>query len=350
MIVKNEESVLARCLSSVQQAVDEIIIVDTGSTDRTKEIAASFDAKVYDFAWINHFADARNYSFDQATSSYIMWLDADDVIQPADLERLLQLKQMPDFNYDTVTMKYHLSFDDNGNPTYSYRRNRLVKRSNNFRWIGAVHEYLAVGGASFSSEIAVTHRKERHASDRNLKIYLERHEAGEHFSPRDQFYFANELRDHHRYEESIKWYDIFLDGKEGWVEDNVAACSRKAHSYEALGKRDLAIIHLLRTLQYIQPRPDFCCQIGALFVNDNKFHQAIYWYEQALLTSQYTSDMSFHNPATATWLPHLQLTVCHDRLGNLPKAVEHHRHAMAINPNHPSMKYNENYYKGLGLL
>lgn len=350
MIVKNEESVLARCLSSVQKAVDEIIIVDTGSTDRTKEIAASFNAKVYDFAWINHFGDARNYSFDQATSSYIMWLDADDVIQPADLERLLQLKEMPDFNYDTVTMKYHLSFDDNGNPTYSYRRNRLVKRSNNFRWIGAVHEYLAVGGASFSSEIAVTHRKERHASDRNLNIYLERHEAGEDFSPRDQFYFANELRDHHRYEESIKWYDTFLDGNGGWVEDNVAACSRKAHCYEALGKRDLAIIHLLRTLQYIPPRPDFCCQLGALFVNDNKFHQAIYWYEQALLTSQYTSDMSFHNPATATWLPHLQLTLCYDRLGNLQKAVEHHRFAMAINPNHPSMKYNENYYKGIGLL
>lgn len=213
MIVKNEEDVIARCLNSVKEAIDEIIIVDTGSTDRTKEIATSLGAKVYDFEWINHFAAARNFSFQQATSDYIMWLDADDVLMPEDLARLLELKQREPFNYDTVTMKYNLAFDENGKPTYSYRRNRLVKRSMNFEWIGPVHEYLSVYGSSFHSDIAVTHRKERHASNRNLDIYLARLEQGEEFTPRDQFYFANELRDHARYEEAIQWYDLFLEGK-----------------------------------------------------------------------------------------------------------------------------------------
>lgn len=350
MIVKNEEDVIERCLNSVKDAVDEMIIVDTGSTDKTKQLATALGAKVYNFEWINHFAAARNYSFQQATSDYILWLDADDVLQPEDLQRLIELKSRANFNYDTVTMKYHLSFDENGNPTYSYRRNRLVKRSKHFQWIGPVHEYLSVYGASFHSDIAVTHQKIRYATDRNLNIYLARREQGEEFTPRDQFYFANELRDHARYEEAIQWYDTFLNGKQGWVEDNIAACSRRSQCYAELQKTELAVRSLLQTLEYTPPRPDFCCQLGGLFVDLKRFPEAIYWYSQALSTVQYNSDMSFHNPATATWLPHLQLTVCYDRLGNYAKAVEHHKQAKAINSKHPSVLYNDKYYRGKGLL
>ena len=84
MIVKNEEEVLADCLSSVQDIVDEMIIVDTGSTDQTKEIAHSFSAKVLDFEWVQHFAKARNFAFSHATKEYVLWLDADDVLLEED--------------------------------------------------------------------------------------------------------------------------------------------------------------------------------------------------------------------------------------------------------------------------
>lgn len=63
MIVKNEEDILARCLDSLKGLMDEIIIVDTGSTDRTKEIAANYTDKIYDFSWCDDFAAARNFSF-----------------------------------------------------------------------------------------------------------------------------------------------------------------------------------------------------------------------------------------------------------------------------------------------
>ena len=67
MIVKNEEKVLARCLDSIADLMDEIIIVDTGSSDNTKEIAKKYTDKIYDFAWIDDFSAARNYSFSKAT-------------------------------------------------------------------------------------------------------------------------------------------------------------------------------------------------------------------------------------------------------------------------------------------
>ena len=81
MIVRNEEKVLGRCLACVQGFADEIIIVDTGSTDRTKEIAFSFTDKVYDFKWKDDFAAARNFAFSKGTGDYLFWLDADDVVR-----------------------------------------------------------------------------------------------------------------------------------------------------------------------------------------------------------------------------------------------------------------------------
>ena len=71
MIVKNEEKLLARCLDSIADLMDEMIIVDTGSTDRTKEIAARYTDKIYDFSWIGDFAAARNFAFSKASMEYI---------------------------------------------------------------------------------------------------------------------------------------------------------------------------------------------------------------------------------------------------------------------------------------
>jgi O-antigen biosynthesis protein len=84
MIVKNEEDNLAKCLLSVKALVDEIIVVDTGSTDRTKAIAKKYGAKAYDFVWTGNFGEARNYSLLQASCDWILILDADEVISSSD--------------------------------------------------------------------------------------------------------------------------------------------------------------------------------------------------------------------------------------------------------------------------
>ncbi len=93
MIVKNEEDVLRRCLQSAVDFVDEIIIVDTGSADSTKEIAKEFTDKVYDFEWVNDFSAARNEAFSKATMDYQMWLDADDVVPEVSAKKILELSK-----------------------------------------------------------------------------------------------------------------------------------------------------------------------------------------------------------------------------------------------------------------
>lgn len=112
MIVKNEEDVIGRCLKCVKDVVDEIIIVDTGSTDSTIEIAKKYTNQIYHFDWVDDFAKARNYAFSKATKDYIMWLDADDIIFEKDLTKLKQLKNTLDTTVDMVMMKYNVAFED----------------------------------------------------------------------------------------------------------------------------------------------------------------------------------------------------------------------------------------------
>ena len=83
----------AENVNKCEQIADEIIIVDTGSTDNTKKIASKFTNKIYDFRWCYDFSKARNFSFSKATKDYIMWLDADDVILQEDIEKVLNLKK-----------------------------------------------------------------------------------------------------------------------------------------------------------------------------------------------------------------------------------------------------------------
>ena len=126
MIVKNEEETLTRCLNSVYDLVDEIIIVDTGSSDRTVEIAARFTEKIYRYPWNDDFAAARNESFSKASMDYCMWLDADDILEPAEREKFLLLKQSLPPDTDMVMMKYHTSFDETGKPAFTYDRERWI--------------------------------------------------------------------------------------------------------------------------------------------------------------------------------------------------------------------------------
>ena len=109
MIVKNEELNLAKCLMSVKPVADEIIVVDTGSTDKTKAIASALGAKVFDFPWTNDFSEARNYSLSKASGDWILVLDADEMVSPLDhdkLKKLINRKAEKRVAYTMVTRNY----------------------------------------------------------------------------------------------------------------------------------------------------------------------------------------------------------------------------------------------------
>lgn len=348
MIVKNEEEVLEQCLNSVIKACDEIVIVDTGSTDLTKEIARKFTNNIFDYEWIDDFAAARNFAFSKATKDYIFWLDADDILRKEDAKKLLELKSNLPQNIDVVSMYYILDFDPHGNPSFIFRRNRLVKRTNHFRWVGPVHEYLEVGGNIFPADIAVIHKKgekniQPQAVGRNLRIYENRLKKGEEFTPRDLYYYANELMDHGLNKKAIIYYQKFLDTKQGWVEDNICACKNMANVYKALENDEKRMEALLKSLSYDIPRPEICCNLGDIFKENKDYQTAVFWYNTAYQFNKETN--GFQNIAYSTWYPHLQLCTCHWELGNVTKSIEHNNSAKKYRPDDPSVKFNEEFFK-----
>jgi tetratricopeptide (TPR) repeat protein len=274
---------------------------------------------------------------------YILWLDADDVFTEKDYEEFKQLKASLAASVDSVAMKYNLAFDEYGNVTFSLRRNRLVKRSNGFRWIGAVHEYLEVWGNIVNSDIAVTHRSLHHDSDRNLNIYEKRLAEGEHFTPRDLYYFANELSDHQRFEQAIEFYEKFLATGQGWIEDVISTCGKLADCYHRLGNKDKVLESTLRTLQYDAPRAEYCCRLGFYFLSESKLEPAIYWYETALQRKPDAAGWGFQKPDYWTFIPHLQLCVCYDRKGDYKAANAHNERARSYRPEDARVMHNKRY-------
>ncbi|WP_223701154.1 glycosyltransferase [Sutcliffiella deserti] len=343
MIVKDEEAVLARCLECIKDIVDEIIIVDTGSSDRTREISQSFTSKVYDFEWINDFAAARNFAFSKATKDYIFWLDADDVMEKKDQQSFLKLKATIPPEVDSVLMNYHIHFDNAGNPTFSTMRNRLVKRSCQFQWEGEVHEYLKVHGVVAQSNTVIYHKKEKSSAGRNLKIYEEKRKQGDPFSSRDRFYYANELLGNHYYEEAIKEYDIFLKEKTGWVEDHIAACIQKSICHYHLQQPIEQISALCDSFLYDVPRSEVCCRIGEVFLNQlDDPDKAIFWYTFSLnLPAPPALRGLYNEPHTRTWLPHIQLAAAYEKKNDLEKALHHTNFALEINPDNVNIQQNK---------
>ena len=180
MIVKNEEKVLARCMDSLKGLYEELIIVDTGSTDSTKEIAAGYTDKIYDFTWTGSFADARNFSFSKATMEYIYTADADEILNEENRQKFLKLKQCLLPGIDIVQMIYtnQLEF----NTTYNYDeelRPKLYKRLRTFEWVEPLHEQVRLEPVVYDSEIKIIHAPENNHSKRDFSCYKKLIESGE---------------------------------------------------------------------------------------------------------------------------------------------------------------------------
>jgi len=230
IIVKNEESCLAKCLESVKD-FDEIIIVDTGSTDKTKEIAKKYTDKIYDFEWCDDFSKARNFALEHCTGDWILSIDADEELVT------------PPTNFDGNVMSVTLS--NNG---YTHNYPRLFKRG--VRWVGAIHEVpdkLAEGhsGAVIKYGYSEAHKKD---PDRNLRI-LQKSER----KPRTLYYLGNEYFERKKYDKAIEHYLEYLKVAY-WQPEIADAHLRLGRCYWNTQEGNKARHH---TLQAIGLNPDF---------------------------------------------------------------------------------------------
>jgi glycosyltransferase involved in cell wall biosynthesis len=342
MIVKNEEQTLANCLESVRGIADEINIVDTGSRDRTKELARRYTDRIYTYEWREDFAAARNYSFSHASGTYILWLDADDEVSEEDRKRLLRLKEELHDSVKGVVMPYSYLDGAAGQRAVTGRRLRLVRREQGCRWVGRIHEYLEFPeDGIILSDAVIRHTRKAGRSNRNLRI-LRRWIAEEPgVTDRRLFFYANECYERHQYKLASAGYGKLLGESAGYREDRLIACSRLADCYRRLGEPRLALNSLLYSLHYGPPQADYCCQIGEWFEEREDWRTAVYWHAQAAAARSLDTGLRPVPPAALTWLPHIRLALCYVRLGELVLAYKHNEQALAYLPHDPGLLGNK---------
>ncbi len=142
MIVRDEEEMLPRSLAAVRDAVDEVIVVDTGSTDRTIEIARSFGAKVIEREWTGSFADARNASFDAATGDWVMFLDADEVLVADDAQRLREILGRT-WREAFYLVETNFTGELGDGTAVTHNAMRVFRNRPEYRFEGRIHEQIA---------------------------------------------------------------------------------------------------------------------------------------------------------------------------------------------------------------
>lgn len=259
MVVRNEEAVLERCLQSTAHLVEEIIIVDTGSTDHTKEIAAKFTEKIYDIPWQDDLSAARNFAFSKGTCDYLFWLDAADVISPENQTGFLQRK--PVFTADRIFLQEIPSAS-----SFPYYRERLVRRTIGVCWKGAMNAMLSSHGTIQREEIAIWHPK----------LFA----SGVPFNAKEQYCYARELMERAAYQAAITAFSRFLEAEKGENADYcVEACLYRADCYIALQKLDAAMQSVFQSFQYAPPTAAACCRIARYFQEKQKLEIADFWLE-----------------------------------------------------------------------
>lgn len=344
MIVKNEEEVLDRCLKCVKQFADEIVIVDTGSCDKTKEIAKKYTDKIYDFLWCDDFSKARNFSFKFASCDYILWLDADDYITPKNIKKINALKR-ENTNTDVYMLRYEMCFNTKNKPNFTYFRERIVKNNGKFLWSGFIHEAITPCGKIEYLDISIRHkRKEKTDKKRNLKIYLKQIKNGAVLSARDRFYFAREYFYNGKYLKSKQEFKKFLLCKNKFLPNEIDANLYVAKCYMFLGKLDKAKWHLLSVLNTLNLGAEGCCLLGEIFIKQNKFSLAIFWFRAALNQVIDEKNGGFVDKSFFTIIPSLQLTYVYYLLGDMKRAKYYHKIAKRFEPKNPSVLHNDKFF------
>ena len=291
MIVRDEEDVLQRCLESVKDLADEIVIVDTGSTDRTKEIARQYTDKIFDFEWTNSFADARNESLRHATGKWILVLDADEYVQDEGKQELREFleKTTPD---NSVFMLPILNIvgDEGKHRFIESHSTRLFPNHRGIHYTRPIHEQLTASYPFVYKKynFYIYHTgyiskkvNEKQKSERNWNIF--RNVVGS--SSLDPFYsfcIGNEYRRDQDYKKALYHYEkAYKKGKPGhaWF----AHCLEAMISIQLNMNRITDAYKLIAEGVRIYPNhPDFICYEGIVLHHFGFHEQAIQRYESCI--------------------------------------------------------------------
>ena len=343
LIVKNEEELLWKCLESLKGVGDELVVVDTGSTDKTVEIARRYGARLGYFPWCDDFAAARNYAEALCCGEYIYWQDADEVL----LEGKQVIRQIVEdgkrdgiapflvYNRDPKTQK----------PLSSYDRQELLhKNTPEWRWEGAAHNWL--NGPCHSPErgIVVEHlmrpsgdRPNHHDIFEALRSNFRKKGPVE----RSIFYLAREHYYNRHYHECLGLVALLLQGYPSWPAQRARACVIAGDCWRALGDQEQAAQAYHKSIAEYEKTGDGYFALGRLRYEQRRWAEAAAWLKAC---STFEPGPFFTDHSIYEWRRWDLLALASYRLGRKDEARLYGAKALAARPNDERLTKNMAYY------
>lgn len=330
MIVKNEEPRLAACLDSLVPIADEIIVVDTGSSDGTKAVAARYTDRIYDFPWIDDFAAARNFAFSKATMDYIYTADADETIDAENIALFRRVKALLPPEVEIVQMHYlNLARE---NTVYNAKRElrpKLFRRLRTFEWINPIHETVRLDPVVYNSDIEIRHNAEGHHAKRDLAAFRKAIARGVKLDKVLHSMYAKELfiaGDTDDLKDAVPFFEESLAAPARSEDEHREARCVLARAYRLTGNTPAFVKLCLRDV-IATPCAEMCAETGHFFYDSGDYAEALCWLNDAIFETAPVISVFVQGSENLELLAD-----CYEHSGDLEKAEEYRRLAAEWQP------------------
>jgi glycosyltransferase involved in cell wall biosynthesis len=283
-IAKNEQNNLVQWHNSIKDLMDEIIFVDTGSTDGTVQVAESLGIKVHHFQWVNDFSAARNFAFSLATKDYILWMDLDDILEGK--EDFIKWRDEILHLCDYWLANYIYSSHADGTPACTFVRERVVKRSLNIPWKYFVHEGLVPNVPGLKMNFIPSWRIRHMRTEEDLKKDRSRNlllfdKNSDKIDSRMMYYWGKELFESGKHLEAVRKLEDAITQTDLEIHDRTLAMQYLCMSYVSLNQFEKAINMGLTALALAPLRAEFYTIIGDSFLKLNQLMNSVPFFEAA---------------------------------------------------------------------
>ena len=320
MIVKNEEHCLERCLKSLVPVADEIIVVDTGSDDGTKDIAKKYTDKIYDFAWTGSFSDARNYSFSLAGCDYIYCADADEELDEENIKKFKELKDTLLPEIEIVQMYYCNQLENNTIYNFDKElRPKLYKRVRSFIWNEPIHEQVLLDPVIYDSDIEIIHRPASVHAGRDLARFEKMISDGDTISKRLLDIYVKELYiagDENNYLAASGYFEKLCDSDS--LDEDELVCALTIALKASIIAKDVnkQFKYALRGAA-TKGCSELCCELGNVFYEQGEYSEAAMWYYNAAFETE-----PLINIRSKKEIPLNAIINCYELMGDKDRADE----------------------------
>lgn len=360
---------LEECFESVRPYVEEIVVVDTGSTDNTPEIAQRYadvfevytDCNDPETGAIADFAKARNRSFDLATKPWVMWMDSDDVLAGA--EHLAKLVAIGDANRGDrdwcYLFPYEYVYAPNGSCVCLHYRERLVSRRSAMRWVNPVHEVMIPEPGSTLAlvpceDVVFKHQRQRskkgQEGGRNLRILQKLVETDGCDDARQFYYLGLEYANAGKFEKAVEWLQKYV-GVSGWDDEKTMACLKLAEIFYSHNQDREGIVWGFRAIETREGWGEGYFALAKGFYklalqgpkggDVRRNWEKCAHFAKIGLSLPPTKTMLFVNPLERSVDAHVYMTMALSQLGDARGALKHADEAFKVNATDPNLVYNK---------